>query len=59
MKPQDPLVTTAGSDPQEGEFNLQERDCLPLQDTSLPAEAVLLDRLQDDQASPAGPIFVP
>jgi len=59
MNPHDPSVFTTGSDPQGSEINLQERDCAPIQDTSLTAEDVLADRLLDDHASPAGPIFVP
>jgi len=59
MKTQTQFVFTADPDSQQIEMNLQERDCAPQPDSSLPAEVVLTERMQDDDATLVAPVFVP
>jgi hypothetical protein len=59
MKAQTRFIFTLDTDPQQIEINLQERDCVPQPDSSLSAEVVLTERLQDDNATLVAPTFVP
>jgi hypothetical protein len=59
MKTQTQLVFTIHPGPQPSAMNLQEYSCSPAPDSSLPAEAVLIDRMQDKSAPLLAPVFVP
>ena len=50
---------TTNQDPQSAEMNLQERSCDPTPDSSLPADAVFADRLNDPQGSASAVLYVP
>jgi hypothetical protein len=59
MDAQTQIEISIHEDPQQVETAMQERSCDPAPDSSLPADAVLTDRMSDldETASPA--LFVP
>ena len=59
MNPQTHTVRTTRHDPQTDETVMQERSCDPELDSSLPAEAVLINHMRDMDQSAQATLFVP
>jgi hypothetical protein len=59
MADQTQIVFTVGAGPRLSEMTLQDFSFSTASDTSLPADIVLIEYLQDKNASQPGPVFVP
>jgi len=59
MNPQTHTVRNTRHDPHMDETALQERSCDPELDSSLPADAVVINRMRDMDQSAQATLFVP
>jgi hypothetical protein len=59
MKSQTQAAFTVSKDPRVVEMTLQERSCTPALDPSLPADAVLVERMHKPEGPTPMPLFVP
>jgi hypothetical protein len=59
MNFQTQFVITFSADPPPVEMGLQERNCTPAPDTSISADDVLVERMQDRDATLQASAFVP